>query len=157
MSDRFTDRTILYGAAKPIVDAAAYVRGTGLGDNLVELISMRASQINGCAYCLALHQKALREAGEREDRLAVLSAWRETDWFSDRERAALAWTEAVTTLEHREVPDDVFVQARAQFSEQELADLTLAVIVINGFNRFNVAFHHPPVPFTIDAEAIAAD
>jgi AhpD family alkylhydroperoxidase len=158
MSDRFTDRAILYSAAKPIVDAAAHVRASGIEASLVELISMRASQINGCAFCLALHQKNLREAGEREDRLAVLPAWREAaDWFTERERAALAWAEAVTTLEHRQVPDDVFAQARAEFSERELADLTLAVVVINGFNRFNVAFHHPPVAFTLDRDTVAAD
>jgi AhpD family alkylhydroperoxidase len=131
---------------------------SGLDKDLLELMSMRASQINGCAFCLAMHSKALREAGEREDRLHVLAAWRETDWFSARERAALAWTEAVTTLENREVPDDVFAQARAEFSEKELGALTLAVIAINGWNRLNIAFHNQPVPFSIAAEdRVAAD
>jgi AhpD family alkylhydroperoxidase len=154
---RLTDQSAIQNAAMQIVNMVPYLRKSGLGENLIELTSMRASQINGCAFCLALHQKNLREAGEREDRLAVLPAWRETDWFTERERAALAWTEAVTTLEHREVPDEVYAQARAQFSEQELADLTLAVVAINGFNRFNVAFHHPPVAFTIETEAAVAD
>ena len=158
MSFRLTDQAATHGAIKQLLDASAYVRATGLDVGLLELVSMRASQINGCAYCLALHTKTLREAGEREDRLAVLPAWRETDWFSERERAALAWTEAVTTLDTREVPDAVFAQARAAFSERELADLTLAVIVINGWNRLKVAFHTPPVAFAIDArEGIAAD
>lgn len=158
MSLRITDQNAIRNAAMQVVNIVPYLRDSGLGENLIELISMRASQINGCAYCLALHQKNLRQAGEREDRLAVLSAWREAgDWFSDRERAALAWTEAVTTLEHREVPDAVFDRARAQFDERELADLTLAVVVINGFNRFNVAFRNPPVPFEIEASAVAAD
>jgi AhpD family alkylhydroperoxidase len=159
MTLRLTDQNAIQDAAMQVVNIVPYLRGSGLGEHLIELTSMRASQINGCAYCLALHQKNLRQAGEREDRLAVLSAWREAgDWFTERERAALAWTEAVTTLEHREVPDAVFAQARAQFSEKELADLTLAVVVINGFNRFNVAFRNPPVAFTIDArEEIAAD
>jgi AhpD family alkylhydroperoxidase len=154
---RLTDQSAIQNAAMQIVNMVPYLRKSRLGENLIELTSMRASQINGCAFCLALHQKNLREAGEREDRLAVLPAWRETDWFTERERAALAWTEAVTTLEHREVPDEVYAQARAQFSEQELADLTLAVVAINGFNRFNVAFHHPPVAFTIETEAAVAD
>jgi AhpD family alkylhydroperoxidase len=158
MTYRLTDRTATQGAVQQLLGVSAYLRNGELGDNLIELISMRASQINGCAFCLALHAKALRESGEREDRLAVLAAWRETDWFTNRERAALAWTEAVTTLENREVPAEVFEQARAEFSERELADLTLAVIVINGWNRLNVAFHNPPVAYTIDArEGVAAD
>lgn len=157
MPARIADRSVLNGAVQQLLGVSGYVRESGLGVNLIELISMRASQINGCAFCLALHAKTLREAGAREDRLAVLAAWRETDWFTERERAALAWTEAVTTLENREVPDDVYAQARAEFSEQELADLTLAVVAINGWNRLNIAFHNPPVPFTVDQEAVAAD
>lgn len=158
MSLQLTDRSVVLRAIQPLIDANTYLQGSGLDDELIHLISMRASQINGCAYCLALHQRFLREAGHREDRLAVLPAWRETgDWFTAREQAALAWTEAVTVLENREVPDDVIEQARAEFSEQDLADLTLAVTIINGFNRFNVAFHNPPVAFTIDQNAVAAD
>jgi AhpD family alkylhydroperoxidase len=134
-----------------------YVRTTGLEKPLLELVKIRASQINGCAFCLAMHVRDARKAGEREDRIAVLAAWRETGWFNARERAALAWAEAVTTLEGREVPDAVFAQAREQFSEQELADLTLAVIAINGWNRFNIAFHGEPEAFTMDVDAEAAD
>ena len=156
MTFRLNDVTAVQGAVQQMVHISGYVQKSGLDRNLLELTSMRASQINGCAYCLALHAKTLREAGEREDRLHVLNAWRETDWFTDRERAALAWTEAVTTLENREVPDDVFVQARAEFSEKELADLTLAVITINGWNRLNVAFHNPPVAFEIEERDEAA-
>jgi AhpD family alkylhydroperoxidase len=158
MTFRLNDETALKGVVQQMLQISGYVHNSGLDRRLLELTSMRASQINGCAYCLALHAKTLREAGEREDRLHVLNAWRETDWFSDRERAALAWTEAVTTLENREVPDEVFAQARAEFSEHELADLTLAVITINGWNRLNVAFHNPPVPFTIEErDQVAAD
>ncbi len=158
MTLRLSDLAPVYAAVQPLLGASAYVRGTDLDERLIELMSMRASQINGCAYCLALHHKNLRENGEREDRLAVLSAWREAgDWFTERERAALAWAEAVTTLEGREVPDAVFARAREQFTEQELADLTLAVITINGYNRFNVAFRNPPEAFEIDASAVAAD
>lgn len=157
MTFRRNEKTALQGVVQQMMKTGTYLRESGLDLDLLELISMRASQINGCAFCLALHAKTLREAGGREDRLAVLAAWRETDWFTERERAALAWTEAVTTLENREVPDDVYAQARAEFSEQELADLTLAVVAINGWNRLNIAFHNPPVPFTVDQEAVAAD
>lgn len=157
MSTRIIDASAREGVVQQMLHIAQYLRESDLDHNLIELLSMRASQINGCAFCLALHAKMLREAGEREDRLAVLAAWRETDWFTDRERAALAWTEEVTTLPNRQVSDEVFEQARAQFSEKDLWDLTLAVIAINGFNRLNVAFHNPPVPFTIDQDQIAAD
>jgi AhpD family alkylhydroperoxidase len=158
MTFRLNDMTPLQGAIQQLKRIHHYLLESSLDPNLIELTNMRASQINGCANCLAMHAKALREAGEREDRLAVLPAWRETDWFTDRERAALAWTEAVTTLEGREVPDDVFAQARAVFSEKELADLTLAVTAINVANRFSIAFRYPPTPFTIEgSEAVAAD
>lgn len=157
MSTRISDRSALNGVAQQLLQVHQYLLDSDVEHNLIELMSMRASQINGCAFCLALHAKALREAGEREDRLAVLAAWRETDWFTDRERAALSWTEEVTTLPNREVSDEVFAQARAQFSEKDLADLTLAVILINGFNRGNIAFRNSPVPFTIEPDAVAAD
>jgi AhpD family alkylhydroperoxidase len=126
-----------------------YLHDSTIEENLLHLIKMRVSQINGCAYCLAMHAKDLRDAGEREDRIYVLPAWRETDWFSERERAALAWAEALTTLPNREVPDDVFELASAEFTEPELADLTLAVIAINGWNRLNIAFHTEPTPFPV--------
>src|SRR5680860_353689 len=148
MTFRLDDKTALHGVVQQMQKIGQYVRESGMDHNLLELMSMRTSQINGCAYCLAMHTKVLREAGEREDRLAVLSAWRETGWFSDRERAALAWTEAVTTLEHREVPDEVYEQARAEFSEKELVELTWAVIATNTANRFSIAFHYPAAPFT---------
>ncbi len=159
MTFRLNDKTSLQGAYTQMAALERYVRAAGLEKPLLELIKIRASQINGCAFCLAMHIRDARKGGEREDRIAVLPAWREAgDWFSDRERAALAWTEAVTTLEGREVPDAVFEQARAQFSEQELADLTLAVVAINGWNRFNIAFHGEPEAFSFDDdEARAAD
>ena len=113
---------------------------SGLEKGLLDLVYFRVSQINGCAYCLDMHSKDLRAAGETEQRLYVLEAWRESPFYSDRERAALAWAEAVTTLTNKDVPDDVYEQARAQFSEAELVTLTLAVIAINGWNRLNVAF-----------------
>lgn len=158
MTGRITRPSSFHGAQQQILGIENYLKDCGLDVNLLDLVRVRASQINGCAFCLAMHVQELRERGEREDRLAVLSAWRDAPWFTDREREALAWAEAVTTLENREVPDDVFEQARSQFSEQELADLTLAVIAINSWNRFNIAFRNPPRPFTIEAkEAVAAD
>jgi AhpD family alkylhydroperoxidase len=158
MTRRLTDRSAAMGAIQQLQNVERYVHSTGLDHRLLELVKMRVSQVNGCAFCLAMHAKALREAGEREDRIAVLPAWRETDWFSDKERAALAWAEAVTTLEHQHVPDDVYEQARAQFDERDLADLTLATIAINGWNRLNIALtQSEPTPFTMDAEVEAAD
>ena len=105
---------------------------------------MRASQINGCAYCLDMHSKDARAEGETEQRLYCLPAWRETPFYTDRERAALAWTEAVTLITEGHVPDEVFAEVRKSFSEQELAELTLAVVAINGWNRFAIAFRAVP-------------
>ncbi len=158
MTGRIEDATVLPGIHQPMFALGAYLHRSTIDEQLFNLVYMRVSQINGCAYCLAMHARDLRKAGEREDRIAVLDAWRETDWFTSRERAALAWAEAVTTLPNREVPGAVFEQARAEFSEQELADLTLAVVAINGWNRINIAFHNPPQAYTIDAaETLAAD
>jgi AhpD family alkylhydroperoxidase len=111
-----------------------------LEHSLLRLIEIRASQINGCAYCLDMHTKEARAAGETEQRIYTLDAWRETPFFTDRERAALEWTEAVTLVSVTRVPDDVFEQVRQQFSEEELVELTFAVIVINSWNRLNVSF-----------------
>lgn len=157
MTSRIEDETVLPSIHKPMFALGAYLKQSNIEEHLLHLLSMRVSQINGCAYCLAMHARDLRQAGEREDRIAVLSAWRETTWFTERERAALAWAEALTTLPNREVPDAVYELARRQFSEQDLADLTLEVIAINGWNRINIAFHTPPQSFTIEAkEALAS-
>jgi len=122
----------------------SYVRQSGLEHTLLELVKTRASQINGCAFCLDMHTKDARAAGETEQRLYTLSAWEETPFFTDRERAALAWTEAVTRVADTQVPDDVFKRVRQQFTEKELADLTLAIVTINGWNRLAVAFRKVP-------------
>lgn len=155
-SHRLSDTTAMRGVHQQLLGLEAYLHTTELDDQLLHLVKMRASQINGCAYCLVMHADYLRQGGEREERIYVLNAWREAPWFSDRERAALAWTEAVTTLEDQRVPDDVFMEARSQFSERELADLTLAVIAINGWNRLNIAFQNPPPRFTFTPEASPA-
>ncbi len=118
----------------------AYVRECGLEQQLLELVKVRASQLNGCAYCLDMHTKVARSRGESEQRLYTLDAWREAPFYTERERAALAWTEAVTLVAEGHVPDEVFEQARAQFSEKELVDLTLAVTAINGWNRLAIGF-----------------
>lgn len=120
------------------------VRQAGLDHKLIDLVRMRASQINGCAYCLDMHSKDARANGETEQRLYGLSAWRETPYYSPRERAALEWTEALTLVAETHVPDDVYERVREQFSEDELAHLTLAVVAINGWNRLNVAARTVP-------------
>ncbi len=153
MSNRYLGADAMQGAHEQLISVGAYLRSTDLDPQLLSLVEMRASQINGCAYCLVMHADDLRKNGEREERIHVLNAWREAPWFSDRERAALAWTEAVTTLPNHQVPDDIFAEARSQFSAREMADLTLAVIAINGWNRLNIAFQNPPPRFTFTPEA----
>ncbi|HEY1289741.1 MAG TPA: carboxymuconolactone decarboxylase family protein [Burkholderiales bacterium] len=116
------------------------VNGSGLEHNLLELVKMRASQINGCAYCLDMHSKDARAAGETEQRLYLLDAWRETSLYSERERAALEWTEALTRIGDGHVPDAVYAGVREHFSEEDLVKLALAVVAINGWNRLAIAF-----------------
>lgn len=117
-----------------------YVRQSGIDHALLELVKTRASQINGCAFCLDMHTKDARAAGESEQRLYGLSAWREAPYYSARERAALAWTEAVTLVSESHVPDDVYEEVRRHFDEQELVNLTMAIVAINGWNRLAVSF-----------------
>ena len=131
-------------AFKAMLAFSQAVEKTGLPPQLIDLVNYRVSQINGCAYCLDMHSKDLRARGETEQRLYMVSAWREVPhMFNSREQAALAWAEAVTRLEHQEVADAVYDAARKEFNEAELTQLTLAVVAINGWNRFNVAFHTP--------------
>lgn len=125
---------------KALLGINGYLAKSPLEKPLLHLIEYRVSQINGCAYCLDMHSKDLRVGGETEQRIYCLSAWREMNLYTARERAALAWAEAVTVLKENEVPDDVYNEARQHFSEEELVDLTLAVAVINSWNRINVAF-----------------
>jgi AhpD family alkylhydroperoxidase len=127
-----------------MVALQAYVDRSGLEFALLELVKIRASQINGCAFCLAMHVRDARAHGEREERLHLLPAWRETPLYTGRERAALAWTEAVTLVTDGHVPDAVYEAARQEFGEKELVDLTYAVVAINGWNRLAIAFRKPP-------------
>jgi AhpD family alkylhydroperoxidase len=120
------------------------VQHAGLDSKLLDLVRMRASQINGCAYCLDMHSKEARANGETEQRLYSLEAWRETPYYSARESAALEWTEALTLISETHAPDDVFERVREQFSEDELAHLTLAIVAINGWNRLNIAARTVP-------------
>ena len=120
------------------------VRGSGLDLTIFEPVKTRASQINGCAFCLAMHTRDARRAGESEERLYLLNAWHESPCYTPRERAALAWTEAVTLVSETHIPDDVFEEAKKHFSETELVNLTMAVIAINGWNRMAIAFRAQP-------------
>jgi len=120
------------------------VRQGGLDSTLLDLVRMRASQINGCAYCLDMHSKDARANGETEQRLYGLDAWRETPYYSARERAALEWTEALTLVPGRHIGDELYDRVRQQFSEQELAHLSLAIVAINGWNRLNIAARTVP-------------
>jgi AhpD family alkylhydroperoxidase len=131
-------------AARAMYALEIFVRGTGLETSLLELVRLRASQMNGCAFCIDMHTKDARVAGETEQRLYTLSVWRETPFFTDRERGALEWTEAVTKLGEYGVPDEVYERARKQFSEAELVNLTMAVIAINGWNRLAIPFRSVP-------------
>ena len=127
-----------------LLASQALIEAGGLDEKLLFLVQMRASQINGCAYCLDMHSKDARAAGETEQRLYSLEAWRETPFYSDRERAALEWTEAVTLVSTTHVPDSVYEVVRAHFSAEEIKTLTLAAAMINMWNRLNVALRTVP-------------
>jgi AhpD family alkylhydroperoxidase len=136
----------------------AIIRRSGLEPSLYELIKIRASQLNGCAFCLDMHTKDARAKGETEQRIYALPAWREAPFYSERERAALAWTEAITNIQQGHAPEDVYAEASTQFSEEELVPLTYAIIQINSWNRIAIAFR-PEVgnyqPQTAAASAVA--
>lgn len=121
-----------------------YVASSGLEKPLYELVKTRASQINGCAFCLDMHTKDARKAGETEQRLYALSAWRETPFYTERERAALEWTEALTLISDTDVPDALYENVRKQFSESEIVALSMAIIAINGWNRLAISFRTVP-------------
>ncbi|MGH7212608.1 MAG: carboxymuconolactone decarboxylase family protein [Acetobacteraceae bacterium] len=125
---------------KALRGVSAYTQGCGLEPALMELVKMRASQINGCAYCLEMHSRDARRHGETEQRLYLLNAWRESPLYSPRERAALAWTEAVTLIADTHAPDDVYDEVRAHFDEKEVGDLTVVIGMINLWNRLQIAF-----------------
>ena len=143
-----------YAAVAPAMRAAMktlddHVRQIDLDRGLIELVKLRASLINGCAYCVDMHTKIARSLGETEQRLYAVSVWRDTSFFSPRERAALAWTEAVTLVNASHVPDDAYELARQHFAEKQLIDLTLAIVAINAWNRLAIAFSAVPGTFQV--------
>jgi len=144
MTARLDFRKASPGAVEAMFGLERHMAQTAIEKPLYELVKIRSAQINGCAFCLDLHARVARAGGETEQRIYALSAWRETPFFSERERAALAWTEALTLIASERVPDALFDEARAQFSETELVDLTIGINAINGWNRIAVAFRVPP-------------
>ena len=143
-------RMNFYQAAPETIDALNAlenkVKGSGLEQSLIELVKTRASQINGCAFCINMHTQDARKHGETEQRLYLLNAWREAPVYTERERAALAWTVAVTLISETHAPDDVYEQVRGQFSEAEAVNLTMLIATINAWNRLAISFRAiPPV------------
>jgi AhpD family alkylhydroperoxidase len=132
------------GVYEAMLGLEKYLHQCGLEESLLNLIKLRASQINGCAYCIDMHWKDLRSLGEEEQRLYGLDAWEESPYYSERERAALAWTEAVTNIREGHASDEMYEQVRKSFTEKELADLTLAIVAINGWNRLSIAARTVP-------------
>jgi len=143
------------GATEALLRLEKYVRSSGLDHSLVHLVKIRASQINGCAYCIDMHTKDARAEGETEQRIYALSAWRETPFFTQRERAALDWTESLTLISQNDVPDELYERVRAQFSEEELINLTLAVVAINAWNRVAIPFRAVPGSYQRNSQPVA--
>ncbi|HZO71575.1 MAG TPA: carboxymuconolactone decarboxylase family protein [Ktedonobacteraceae bacterium] len=127
------------GAYRAMSQLEQYVRNCGLERSLIELVKIRASQINGCAYCLDMHTKDARAAGESEQRIYLVSAWREAPFYSERERAALEWTEALTLIAENEVSDELYERVKPHFTDEELVNLSLAIVTINGWNRLAIS------------------
>lgn len=145
MQPRIDAQKTAPAAYNAMLGLEAFVRkASKLETSLIGLVKMRASQINGCAFCIDMHSKDARSEGESEQRLYALSAWRETPFFTGRERAALDWTEALTLIAEEHVPDEVYERVKEQFSAEELVNLTLAIITINGWNRIAIAFRNVP-------------
>jgi AhpD family alkylhydroperoxidase len=145
MESRLEAQKVSPAAYQAMLTLEMFVRqSSNLEPSLIELVKMRASQINGCAFCIDMHSKDARAEGETEQRLYALNAWRETPFFSDRERAALAWAEAVTLVAEGHVRDEVYDEARRQFSEEELVNLTMTLVTINSWNRLAIAFRAVP-------------
>ena len=144
MQPRIDPQKVSPGAYKAMYGLETFVRQSGLEQPLLDQVRMRASQLNGCAYCIDMHSKDARAQGETEQRLYALDAWRETPFYTERERAALEWTEAVTLISHRHVPDEVYKEVRGHFSEEELVSLTMAIVAINGWNRLAISFRAVP-------------
>jgi AhpD family alkylhydroperoxidase len=161
MEARLDYYTAAPGAVQALIGLETYLAGGGLGKPLLELVKLRASQLNACAFCIDLHSRHARKGGEDERRLYLLAAWRESPGYTDRERAALAWTDAVTHLTDGHVSDAVFAAVRPHFSDKELADLTLAIATINAWNRLCISFwavpgSTPVLPKSSQSETVGA-
>ena len=145
MTQRMNPYTVVPEGVAALIGVEKYLANCGLDHKLMALVKMRASQINGCTYCLHMHSDEARKAGESDVRLFVLPGWRESDLYTARERAALAWTESLTDVATTHAPDDVYAEARRQFSEKELADLSIAIAMINAWNRLSIGMRavHP--------------
>jgi len=157
MSSRIDLSKVGVGAYKAMFGLEKYLHESGLESPLLHLVKMRASQINGCAYCLDMHSKDARAAGETEQRLYLLNAWREAPFYTDRERAALAWTEGLTLVAENHVSDELYDEVRKYFSEQELVDLSMAVVAINGWNRLAISFRSEVGSYQPGMAAAATD
>ncbi|MCE9537919.1 MAG: carboxymuconolactone decarboxylase family protein [Bacteroidetes bacterium] len=144
MKARLNYSEVAPDALKAMLELEKFVTNSGLEKSLYELVKTRASQINGCAYCLDMHTKDARIAGESEQRLYALSAWRETPFYTEHERAALEWTEALTLISKNNVPDSLYEATRKHFSEKEMVTLTMSIIAINGWNRLAIGFRTVP-------------
>lgn len=144
MKKRLNYRTVAPQALKGMMALEKYVAGSGLEHRLYELVKLRASQINRCAYCLDMHSKDARKAGETEQRIYALSAWKETSFYTERERAALAWTEAMTLISENDMSDALYQEVTKHFNDQDLVALTMAIVAINGWNRLAIGFRVEP-------------
>ncbi len=144
MEPRFNYHHGNHGGMQAMLQLEKYLQGCSLDSGLIHLVKMRASQINGCAYCLNMHSRDARAEGETEQRLYLLDAWHESPCYSDRERAALAWTEALTLVTEGHVPDEVYAEVKPHFSEKELIDLSFVIAAINSWNRLSIASRTMP-------------
>ena len=144
MQQRFRMEQVEPEAYKAMYALEGYIQRAGIEPKLKDLIKIRASQVNGCAYCINMHTKDARKMGETEQRIYALNAWRETPFFSDKERAVLALTEAVTLISHNHVPDDVYTEMTKHFTEQEIAKIIMAIVSINSWNRMGIALNLMP-------------
>ncbi|ACG74457.1 alkylhydroperoxidase like protein, AhpD family [Anaeromyxobacter sp. K] len=157
MQPRIDHGKVAPGALRAMYALEQYVRGSGLDLTLYHLVKLRASYLNGCAFCVDMHTKEARAHGETEQRLYAVPVWRETPFFTPRERAALAWTETVTLIGQTGVPDEAFEAARQEFEEAELVNLTMAIVAINGWNRLAVSFRAPVGTYQVGANRAPAE
>ena len=144
MKQRIDYQKVAPEALKGMIEIEKFMASSGLETSLYELVKLRASQINGCAFCIDMHSKDARKAGETEQRIYALNAWKETPFFTDRERAALTWTETLTRISENGVSDEIYNAVREHFEEREMVILTMAIVVINGWNRLAIGLRTVP-------------